>query len=61
MRIVAQIFLFLFKAIHSVETDMSMMFNSLLPFLAILNPFALCLYLVDVMVVSGIKKLWLQT
>jgi len=32
-----------------MKTDMSMMLNSLLPFLAILNPFALCLYLMTVM------------
>lgn len=34
---------------HSLESDMSTMFNFLLPFLAILNPFALCLYLMGVM------------
>lgn len=32
-----------------MQTDTSMMLKSFLPFLAILNPFALCLYLVGVM------------
>ncbi|MGD2093842.1 MAG: MarC family protein [Phycisphaerales bacterium] len=34
---------------HSIGQDISIIFGSLLPFLAILNPFALCLYLAGVM------------